>query len=112
MASAELWRTNDHFKIEMTAQMLAGSQFGRVFSLFLEILTAVFIFLFAYYSLNMTLSEIRTSPILSWPMAWWYAPMPIAGFIMVIYSVRNIVQAFRAVVEGFKQKAAGSAGPA
>ncbi len=104
IAAAELWRENDHFKIEALALMLTDTKFGRIFFLLLELLTAAFIVLFAYCSLNLTLSQGRTSAILSWPMAWWYAPMPIAGFIMVIYSIRNIVQGFRAVAEGFRQK--------
>ena len=110
MAAAELWRENDHFKIEMVSQWLAGRQSGRIFSLFLEILTGAFILAFAQYSLDLTLSVGRTSPILSLPMTWWYAPMPTAGFIMVAYSIRNIVQGFRAVREGFKQKPAGGTG--
>ena len=111
IAAAELWRENDHFKIEMIAQWLAGKQSGRIFSLFLEILTAIFIFFLAKYSLDLTLSVGRTSPILSWPMTWWYAPMPIAGFIMVAYSIRNIIQGFQAIVDGFKQKPVNTAGP-
>ncbi|MBE0529357.1 MAG: TRAP transporter small permease subunit [Rhodospirillales bacterium] len=105
MAAAALWRENDHFKIDALARLLAGTTFGRLFWLGLEILTAVFILLFAQYSLDLTLSVGRTSPILSWPVTWWYAPMPTAGFIMLAYSVRNIVQGFRAVVDGFKQGA-------
>lgn len=112
MAAAELWRENDHFKIDFAIQKMAGTRFGRLFSLSLEILTAVFILAFAQYSLDLTLSMGRTSPILSWPMTWWYAPMPTAGFIMLAYSVRNIVQGFRAVVDGLKQKAANRPGAA
>ena len=98
IAAAELWRENDHFKIEALAMMLTGTKSGRIVYLFLELLTAAFIVLFAYCSLDLTLSQGRTSAILSWPMAWWYAPMPIAGFIMVVYCIRNIVQGFQAVV--------------
>jgi TRAP-type C4-dicarboxylate transport system permease small subunit len=105
IAAAELWRENDHFKIEALADKLMGTLFGRLFSFIIEILTAVFILAFAKYSLDLTLAVGRTSPILSWPMTWWYAPMPTAGFIMLVYSVRNIVQGFRAVVGGFKQRA-------
>ncbi len=100
IAAAELWRENDHFKIDALALMLADVQLGRLLSLCLEILTAAFIVLFAYCSLNLTLSQGRTSAILAWPMTWWYAPMPTAGFIMVIYSIRNIVQGVRAVIKG------------
>ncbi len=110
VAAAELWRENDHFKIEALAMMLAGTRFGRFLGLFLELLTATFIVLFAYCSLNLTLGVSRTSPILAWPMMWWYAPMPIAGFIMVIYSIRNIVQGFQAVVQGVSPTTAASPG--
>ena len=98
IAAAELWRENDHFKIDALAMALTNVRLGRVLSLMLELLTAAFIVLFAYCSLNLTLSQGRTSAILAWPMVWWYAPMPTAGFIMVIYSIRNLVQGFQAVV--------------
>jgi len=110
IAAAALWRENDHFKIEALASKVSGTLFGRMFSFFIEILTAAFILSFAKYSLDLTLAVGRTSPILSWPMTWWYASMPVAGFIMLVYSVRNVVQGFQAVVEGLKQRAA--TGPA
>jgi len=107
IAAAALWRENDHFKITMISERLEGTQSGRIFTLFLECLTAIFIGFFAQYSLDLTLDVGRTSPVLSWPMTWWYAPMPIAGFIMVIYAIRNVVQGVRAVVEGFRCNGAG-----
>lgn len=111
IAAAALWRENDHFKIDALARVVAGTVYGRVFTLFLEVLTGAFILMFASYSLDLTLSVSRTSPILSWPVTWWYAPMPIGGFIMVAYSVRNVVQGFREVLEGFKQDRTTGAGP-
>jgi TRAP-type transport system small permease protein len=111
IAAAALWRENDHFKITMISERLAGTQGGRVFTLVLEVLTAIFIALFAQYSLDLTLGVGRTSPVLSWPVTWWYAPMPIAGFIMVVYAIRNVVQGIRAVVEGCRRnRADGLAG--
>lgn len=98
MAAAELWRQSDHFRIEALAEYVSGTLFGRVFAFVIEILTAVFIYFFAMYSLDLTLAVGRTSPILAWPMTWWYAPMPLAGFIMLAYSLRNIVQGFRRIV--------------
>ncbi len=105
IAAAALWRDSDHFKIEALAERLAGTKFGIVFGFAIEICTTVFIFFFAKYSLDLTIAVGRTSPILAWPMTWWYAPMPVAGFIMVAYSIRNIVQGFGAIVEGFRAKA-------
>jgi TRAP-type C4-dicarboxylate transport system permease small subunit len=92
IAAAELWRQGDHFRIEATADMLAGTMFGKIFSLVIEIFAAAFIAAFTYYSFNLTISVGRHSQILAWPITWWYAPMPIAGSIMFIYSIRNMVQ--------------------
>ena len=102
IAAAALWRERDHFQIEIIAEKVSGTLFGRVFFFVIEILTAVFITFFAIYSLDLTLSVGRSSPILSWPMTWWYATMPVAGFIMLAYSIRNIVTGFLSVLEGFR----------
>ena len=102
IAAAALWRERDHFQIEAVANIVGGTLFGRVFFFVIEILTAVFIAFFAKYSLDLTLSVGRTSPILSWPMTYWYATMPIAGFIMLAYSVRNIVTSFQSLMEGIR----------
>ena len=100
-AAASLCRDRDHFRVELISEALAGTRFGSFFQLAIELLAAIFIAMFAFYSLDLTLSAGRTSPILSWPMSWWYAPMPIAGFIMLAYSIRNIFVETRAAVAGF-----------
>ncbi|MBL6945379.1 MAG: TRAP transporter small permease subunit [Rhodospirillales bacterium] len=109
IAAAALWRESDHFRIEALAERLAGTKFGIIFTFAIEICTTVFIFFFAKYSLDLTIAVGRTSPILAWPMTWWYAPMPVAGFIMVAYSVRNIVQGFQAIVGAFGGGGSGGA---
>jgi TRAP-type C4-dicarboxylate transport system permease small subunit len=92
IAAADLWRKGDHFRIEAVADMLAGTMFGKIFTFIIEIFTAVFIAAFAYYSFDLTMSTGRHSQILAWPMTWWYAPMPVAGTIMLVYSIRNLIQ--------------------
>ena len=92
IAAASLWRQHDHFRIEAVADMLAGTTFGMIFTFIIEIFAAAFIAAFAYYSFNLTMSVGRHSQILAWPMTWWYAPMPVAGTIMVVYSIRNLIQ--------------------
>jgi TRAP-type C4-dicarboxylate transport system permease small subunit len=92
IAAADLWRQRDHFRIDAVADMLAGTMFGKIFTFIIEIFTAVFIAAFAYYSFDLTMSTGRHSQILAWPMTWWYAPMPVAGGIMFVYSIRNLIQ--------------------
>lgn len=91
IAAAELWRTRQHFVVEVISKDWLKSPGGRVFALALELLTAAFILLFFWYSLDLTMSVRRASPILAMSMAYWYAPMPIAGAIMSAYSIRNIL---------------------
>ncbi len=92
IAAADLWRQRDHFRIEAVADMLAGTMFGKIFTFIIEIFAAAFIAAFAYYSFNLTMSVGRHSQILAWPMTWWYASMPVAGVIMFVYSIRNLIQ--------------------
>ncbi len=92
IAAADLWRQRDHFRIEAAAEMLKGTFFGKVFTFTIEIFATAFIVAFTYYSFDLTSSVGRQSVVLAWPMTWWYAPMPIAGAIMCIYSIRNLVQ--------------------
>jgi TRAP-type C4-dicarboxylate transport system permease small subunit len=92
IAAADLWRKRDHFRIEAVADMLAGTMFGKIFTFIIEIFSAAFIAAFAYYSFALTMSVGRHSQILAWPMTWWYASMPVAGVIMLVYSIRNLIQ--------------------
>jgi TRAP-type C4-dicarboxylate transport system permease small subunit len=92
IAAADLWRQRDHFRIEAVTDMLADRMFGKIFTFIIEIFAAAFIAAFAYYSFDLTMSTGRHSQILAWPLTWWYAPMPVAGAIMIVYSVRNLIQ--------------------
>ncbi len=92
IAAADLWRQSDHFQIRAVADMLAGTLFGKIFTFVIEIFAASFIAAFTYYSFDLTMSVGRHSQILAWPMTWWYAPMPVSGAIMFVYSIRNLVQ--------------------
>ncbi len=104
LAAAALWRKRAHFQIEAMAGIVGETLFGRIFFFVIEIMTAVFIGFFAIYSLELTLSVGRSSPILAWPMTWWYATMPIAGFIMLAYSARNIATSFISVIQAFRDR--------
>jgi TRAP-type transport system small permease protein len=92
IAAADLWRQRDHFRIDAVADMLAGTMFGKIFTFIIEIFAAAFIAALAYYSFDLTMSTGRHSQILAWSMTWWYAPMPVAGGIMFVYSIRNLIQ--------------------
>jgi TRAP-type C4-dicarboxylate transport system permease small subunit len=91
LGSAELWRTRDHFTVDILTAAVTGTAAGRVLMFIIEILAAAFILAFTVYSFDLATTAGRSSPILGWPMKMWYAPMPVAGAIMFAYSIRNLV---------------------
>ncbi|MCB9949048.1 MAG: TRAP transporter small permease [Rhodospirillaceae bacterium] len=90
--AAALWRTGEHFRIEALSEALGSSRPGLILTIVVEILALGFIVLFAHYGLQLTLRASATSPILALPRTFWYLPMPMAGVIMAVYSVRNLAR--------------------
>lgn len=107
--AAALWRTGEHFRIEALSDALGSSRPGLVLTVVVEILALGFIVLFAHYGLQLTLRASATSPILALPRPLWYLPMPIAGGIMAVYSVRNLVRHARRFLALRRRSDAGPA---
>ena len=95
VGAAALWRENAHFRIETILERVERLRYGWVLGAAVEIASAVFITLFTYYSLELTIAAGDVSPILSLPRPLWYAAMPVSGAIMVGYSVVFSVQMVR-----------------
>ncbi len=90
LGAAALWRENEHFCVDALELRLGNRPSGRAVRLLVELLSILFFCVFTYYSFQLTVQANDRSPILEWPRPLWYASMPLAGVIMVGYSVRNI----------------------
>jgi len=92
IGAAALWRENAHFRIEAILRVVERLKYGWILGVVVEVLSAVFILLFTYFSYDLTIAAGDVSPILSLPRPLWYAVMPISGAIMVAYSFAYGIQ--------------------
>jgi len=92
MGAAALWRQREHFRVDVLTGRLQNRTMGLYHRLFIELVSVLFFFLFAYYSYQLTIKANDRSPILEWPRPLWYACMPVAGVIMSCYSLRETIQ--------------------
>jgi TRAP-type C4-dicarboxylate transport system permease small subunit len=87
---AALWRERSHFFVEMTLKWLAGRRSGQKLEIFLNFLSLVFLLFFTYEGVALTSRVTDRSAILEIPKALFYIVMPIAGFLMVGYTFRDL----------------------
>jgi TRAP-type C4-dicarboxylate transport system permease small subunit len=87
---AALWRERSHFFVEMILKWLSSSSFGPKLEISLHFLSLVFLLVFTYEGVALTSRVNETSAILEIPKASFYIVMPIAGFLMVGYTLRDL----------------------
>lgn len=92
LGAAALWRDNKHFYVEALETHLRGTAVGRILGLVIDLCCVTFFIVFTYYSYQLTVNANDRSPILEWPRPLWYSVMPLAGGLMIVYSVRNMVK--------------------
>ena len=91
MGAAALWRDNEHFRVRWLPNKLNGRVSGKVLGLIVETLSIIFLIVMAYYGTKLTVAAHDRSPILELPRHIWYFCIPLAGIIMIAYSIRNVV---------------------
>lgn len=90
--AAALWARNEHFKLEWIAVKMKGTRTGHLVVTGLELISLFFLLIFAYHSLRLTILAKDWTPYFNVSRRFLYVCMPIAGFIMVGYSIRNVVR--------------------
>ena len=90
LGSAVLWRGRAHFSVDLVPDMLKGTRSGAVLTFVLYCLALAFFLVFGYEGLVLSLRTTTESPILALPKTLWYMVMPIAGAIMVGYTIRDM----------------------
>ena len=95
LGSAALWRENEHFRVEWLPQKLKGRAAGKWLGILNEMISIFFIAVLTYYGAILTVSAHDRSPILELPKHLWYLCIPLAGVIMIGYSLRNLFRLWR-----------------
>lgn len=88
--STVLWRERSHFSVDLIPGRLAGSKAGCMLEIFLGFLCLLFFVILSYEGWVLALSVEDRSPILNLPKIFWYVIVPIAGTMMLGYTVRDI----------------------
>jgi TRAP-type C4-dicarboxylate transport system permease small subunit len=95
--AAALWARDEHFRLEWISDKLRGTRRGHLLSAALELISLIFIAVFFYESLRLTMLAKDWTPVFNVPRRWLYTCMPLSGAIMVAYSIRNIIRETRAL---------------
>lgn len=89
--SAEVWRINQHFAVDLVPLMIEGTRLEKSFKAFISLGCLVFIAIFTYRSYDLFQRASDVSPYFSLPRRLWYGAMPLNGALMVIFSVRQLL---------------------
>lgn len=100
-ASAEVWRMNQHFAVDLVPLMIAGTRVEKVFKAFISLGCLVFIAIFTYRSFDLYQRASDVSPYFSLPRKLWYGAMPVNGALMVLFSLRQLGTILLTPASGF-----------
>ena len=94
LGTAVLWGARSHFRVEILSERLAGKKSGRVLEIFLSLCAFVFLLVFTYEGGLIAIRATDRSPILEITRTYFYLVMPIAGAIMIGYTIRDLISLF------------------
>jgi TRAP-type C4-dicarboxylate transport system permease small subunit len=91
--AAALWITRGHFSLGdwIGSTVLKGSKARCWYRAALEVMALVFAAVFFYYSLRLTILAQDLTNVFAIPKRVLYSCMPVAGAVMIVYSIRNII---------------------
>jgi TRAP-type transport system small permease protein len=96
LGSAAVWRNHEHIAIDFIPQALAGSRAGRILEIAVGVLALGFLAVLTWYGLRLAWqARGNTSPMLILPVPMWYAAVPVAGAIMIGYTLVRMVKVLR-----------------
>jgi TRAP-type C4-dicarboxylate transport system permease small subunit len=92
--AAALWITREHFSVGdwIGGRIIKGDRARHFYRLVLEVLVLAFALVFVFYSFKLTAMAQDVTNVFAIPKSVLYSCMPIAGAVMVVYSIRNIIR--------------------
>ncbi len=102
LTSALIMRSGAHFRVDLLQQKFRDTTFIRVLNFCVTIFNAVFFAVFFYYAWDLFTKAKAPTIILRAPRQVPYASIVTGGLLLFIYSIRDIVIAFREMCGGKK----------
>jgi TRAP-type C4-dicarboxylate transport system permease small subunit len=89
--SAALWISGEHFGVgDWIEKRIRDIRMRHAYRLVIELLVLCFVVIFFYYSLRLTILARDVTNVFAIPKRVLYSCLPVSGFIMIIYSIRNV----------------------
>ena len=89
--AAALWILRGHISVGNWIEKSIGNpRLRHLYRMFIELMVLAFAAVFFYYSLRLTILALDVTNVFAIPKRVLYSCMPVAGALMVIYSLRNI----------------------
>jgi TRAP-type C4-dicarboxylate transport system permease small subunit len=95
LGAAALWRDRTHFRVDLLPTKLGHSKAGLRLEIGLALLALGFFLVFTYQGGWVSYKATDRSPILELPRYLWYGVMPLAGAIIVGYTLRDLREFIR-----------------
>ena len=95
LTSALIMRDGTHFRVDLLQQKFGDTKFIRVLNFCIALFVAVFFAVFFYYAVELFKKAQAPTIILRAPRQVPYASIVIGGLLLFIYSIRDIVTAFK-----------------
>jgi TRAP-type C4-dicarboxylate transport system permease small subunit len=89
---AALWRERQHFTVAFLPDWVKGHKAACALGIAIDVISLSFLAAFTYYSFDLTMRARAVTGILMLPKSLFYVCMPVSGTLMIVYSLRNILE--------------------
>ena len=90
--AAALWARDEHFRLEWISEKIKGTPIGHLIAAGLELISLFFLVIFFYQALRLTILAKDWTPVFNVSRRYLYICLPISGFIMAGYGIRNVIR--------------------
>ena len=96
IGAACLWRERAHFCVDLLAQRWKGTRRGALLEILVGLACIALLGVFTWQSALLSLNASDDSPVFAVSKRYWYGVMPLAGALMLVHSLRDLVATLRA----------------
>lgn len=97
MGAAALWREGAHFRVDWLEKTLSPRYASPLLKLLIALLSLLFLLVLTWYGWLLTERSSASTPVLNLPIGIFYVSIPVAGALMSIYSLRDVLIASRSI---------------
>ncbi len=103
LGSALIMGESGHLAVRMLPERCKDTTFGFILEIFINFCSYVFILLLIVQGGKMTQTmTFQTAPALGISMSWVYCIIPISGFLMLLYLIKDTIKIAKAIMAHYR----------